>query len=44
VSPWARWIGTPEDFAAQVQLGIEEERYDRRDMPVVLRSMIRWVQ
>ena len=44
VSPWARWIGTPKELAADVQAGINAGRYDRRDMPVALASILEWVR
>lgn len=30
-------------FEAETEAGIAERRYDRRDMPVVMRSLRRWV-
>jgi hypothetical protein len=44
VSPWARLIGTPEDFAAKAQAGIDAGTYDRLDMPSVVASVLRWVR
>ncbi|WP_436357466.1 hypothetical protein [Brevundimonas sp. CEF1] len=31
-------------FEAEAQAGVDEGRYDGRDMPVVLRSIKRWLQ
>lgn len=42
VAPWERWVGTPEQFAADCQRGVDEGRYDRRDMPAVAAAVSRW--
>lgn len=42
VSPWTRIFGTPEQFAADCERGIEEGTYDRLDMPVVVHCIQRW--
>ena len=39
-----RLIGAPEQFATYCQRGIDEGRYDRRDMPVVVASVLRWMR
>lgn len=44
VSPWARIIGTPEQFAADIQAGVAAGVYDRADMPSVVASVQRWVR
>lgn len=31
-------------FQAEAEAGVAEGRYDRRDMPVILRSIQRWLQ
>ncbi len=31
-------------FEAEAEAGIAEGRYDRRDMPVVIASLRRWIQ
>lgn len=35
-------IDTPEDFAADCQRGMDQGRYDRRDMPMVVASVRKW--
>lgn len=44
VGPWAAIIGTPEQFASDCQRGIDEGRYDRLDMPVLVQAVSRWVR
>lgn len=41
--PWAALIGTPDQFASECQRGIDEGQYDRRDMPVVVMCVTRWM-
>jgi hypothetical protein len=44
VGPWAGIIGTPEQFAADCQRGVEEGRYDPLDMPAVITAVTRWTR
>jgi hypothetical protein len=44
LSPWARLIGTPEQFASDCERGIDEGRYDRLDMPAVVQAVTRWMR
>ncbi|MBS1832582.1 MAG: hypothetical protein JST65_07715 [Acidobacteria bacterium] len=41
-SPWTRFFGTPEEFAADMQRGMDAGIYDKRDMPAVVASIRRW--
>jgi hypothetical protein len=41
-SPWQRFFGTPEEFAADMQRGMDAGTYDKRDMPAVVASVQRW--
>lgn len=41
-SPFERWFGSLDAFAAECQAGMDEGRYDREDMTVVLMSVRRW--
>jgi hypothetical protein len=42
VSPWSRFFRTPEEFAADMQRGMEAGTYDKRDMPAVVAAVQRW--
>ena len=44
VSPVLRLIGSIEQFEADVLAGMANGILDRRDMPVVLASVQRWVR
>lgn len=44
LGPWAALVGTPEQFASECQRGIDEQRYDRLDMPVVAAAVTRWMR
>lgn len=44
VAPWLKLIGTPEQFAADMQAGIDAGVYDRLDMPAVVASVQRWMR
>lgn len=44
VAPWAALIGTPEQFAADCQRGVDEGRFDRLDMPAVVVAVTRWTR
>ncbi len=43
-SPLLRLIGTPEQFAAKVQAGVEAGVYDRRDMEQVVPGVLSWAR
>jgi hypothetical protein len=42
VSPWTRFFGTPEEFAADMQRGMDAGTYDKRDMPAVVAAVQLW--
>lgn len=44
VPPLLRLIGTPEEFAAKVQAGVEVGIYDRRDMEQVVPGVLSWAR
>lgn len=44
VSPLLRLIGTPDEFAAMVQTGVDAGIYDRRDMAQVVPGVLSWTR
>lgn len=44
VSPLLRFIGTPEKFEAHAQECISAGTYDSRDVPLVVKAVLRWLQ
>jgi hypothetical protein len=42
VSPWSLLIGTPEEFEAMAEAGMESGTLDRRDVPIVVEAFRRW--
>jgi len=43
LSPIQRWFGSVEAFEAEVRADMDAGKLDRRDMPLVLASVQRWV-
>lgn len=43
-SPYLRFFGTPEDFEAEINTGIEAGIYERADMTIVLASVLKWMR
>lgn len=43
-SPLLKLIGTPEEFAARVQAGVDAGIYDRRDMEQVVPGVLSWAR
>jgi hypothetical protein len=44
LSPLLKLIGTPEQFAARCQAGVDASVYDRRDMPGVIAGVLSWTK
>lgn len=44
VTPLQRMLGTPDQFAAECQAGVDAGIYDRRDMPAIVASVRRWMR
>ena len=44
VPPLLRLIGTPDEFVAKVQAGVDAGIYDRRDMEQVVPGVLSWLR
>lgn len=44
ISPSTRMLGSPDQFEADMQAGVDAGVYDRLDMPAVVASIQRWMR